>query len=98
MIISKELVVSNKRRDLLVAELKRLKFDIFSHKKEAEEAGEDASTVDDEIDEVNDDEAVGDGYNYLLGVSCRERNPSFSFPKTNHVLIDGNLVIDKREG
>jgi len=69
MIISKELVVSNKKRDLLVGELKRLKFDVFSNKKEAEEAGEDAPTVGDGADETNDDEAVGDGYNYLLGVS-----------------------------
>lgn len=97
MIISKELVVSNKKRDLLVAELKRLKFDIFSNKKEAEEAGEDASTLDEEVDEEKDDDTVGDGYNYLLGVSYIGL-ASTSISSTNYSLTDGNMVFNQRKG
>lgn len=64
MIIKKELVVANKKKVALIAELKSLKFEIFSNKKEAEEGGENAPTVEEE----DDDTDVGDGYNYLLGV------------------------------
>ena len=68
MIIKKELVVSNKKRAVLITELKQLKFDVISTKKEAEEAGE-TETAAEEQEEGNDPSGVGDGYNYLLGVS-----------------------------
>lgn len=60
MIIKKELVVSNKKRDILMAELQKLNFERFSKKKDAIAAGEDAAVVDEE------DEG---GYNYLLGMA-----------------------------
>ncbi|KAF3942273.1 hypothetical protein ABW19_dt0203736 [Dactylella cylindrospora] len=66
MIIKKELVVSNKKRAVLITELKNHKFDVMSSKKEAEEAGETEPTVD-EIESSTDDD-IGDGYNYLLGM------------------------------
>ncbi|KAK6336595.1 DNA topoisomerase 2 [Orbilia javanica] len=66
MIIKKELVVSNKKRAVLIAELRSQKFDVISNKKEAEEAGETEPTV--EESEAGADDGVGDGYNYLLGM------------------------------
>ncbi|KAF3917390.1 hypothetical protein ABW21_db0204435 [Orbilia brochopaga] len=67
MIIKKELVVSNKKRAILITELLSHKFDIISNKKEAEEAGETEAVVE-EADDVPGDDNVGDGYNYLLGM------------------------------
>ncbi|KAK6343214.1 DNA topoisomerase 2 [Orbilia blumenaviensis] len=67
MIIKKELVVSNKKRAILIAELRSQKFDLISNKKEAEEAGETEPTVEENEPSAGDDD-VGDGYNYLLGM------------------------------
>ncbi|KAK6346964.1 DNA topoisomerase 2 [Orbilia brochopaga] len=67
MIIKKELVVSNKKRAILITELLSHKFDVISNKKEAEEAGETEATVE-EADDTPGDDSVGDGYNYLLGM------------------------------
>ncbi|KAK6525539.1 DNA topoisomerase 2 [Arthrobotrys megalospora] len=67
MIIKKELVVSNKKRAVLVAELRSQKFDIISNKKEAEEAGETEPVIEENEASTGDD-GVGDGYNYLLGM------------------------------
>lgn len=66
MIIKRELVVSNKKRKDLIAELKAKGFETFSKKKDALEAGE----TEEALEEDNKD--IGDGYNYLLGV-CPQR-------------------------
>ena len=76
MIIKKELIVSGRKRAEIIAQLQKLNFPTFSKKKEAEMAGEAEPT----LEEINEDdteedlaeaktEKVGDGYNYLLGVS-----------------------------
>ncbi|KAF3179211.1 DNA topoisomerase 2 [Orbilia oligospora] len=67
MIIKKELVVSNKKRAVLIAELRSQKFDVISNKKEAEESGETEPIVE-ENEEITGGDDVGDGFNYLLGM------------------------------
>ncbi|KAK6537718.1 DNA topoisomerase 2 [Orbilia ellipsospora] len=67
MIIKKELVVSNKKRAILIAELRSHKFDIISNKKEADDAGETEPIVEENEDTPGED-GVSDGYNYLLGM------------------------------
>lgn len=62
MIVDKELVVSNRKRADIIAELKKKNFDTFSKKEEAKKADEDEDAEEEE------DTQVGDGYNYLLGV------------------------------
>lgn len=77
MIIKKELVVGGRKRKDLVVELTKLGFKTFSKKKEAEMAGElepslddnDAEEVEEADESVKKEEKIGDGYNYLLGVS-----------------------------
>lgn len=65
MIIKKELVVSNKKRAVLIAELKKLGFEQFSKKKEAKAAGE----TEESLEEEGEEDAAVDGYNYLLGMA-----------------------------
>ncbi|BFZ54993.1 DNA topoisomerase 2 [Savitreella phatthalungensis] len=68
MIISRELVVSNRKRSDLVTELDRLKFTSFPTKKLAHVAGE----VEDVVEEEAEEAAVNHkdhGYDYLLGMA-----------------------------
>ena len=63
MIITKELVVSNKKKSAVVAELRTLKFRPFPKVKKAQEEGEIAPALEDE------DEGSDNDYDYLLGMA-----------------------------
>ena len=63
MIIKKELVVSNKKKDKLVGELRDLKFRPFPKGKKAQEEGEAEPTLEEE------DEGLASDYDYLLGMA-----------------------------
>jgi len=67
MIISKELVVSNKKKTVIEGELRALKFTPFpkANKKAIAVAGETEQTLDDEDAEAGQ---AGD-YDYLLGMA-----------------------------
>lgn len=63
MIIKKELSVSNKKKAVIVAELRTLKFKPFAKTKKAKEEGEQEPTLDEE------DEGQASDYDYLLGMA-----------------------------
>lgn len=63
MIITKELVVSNKRKANLVAELRGLKFQPFPKTKKAREEGEAEQVLEEE------DQGLASDYDYLLGMA-----------------------------
>lgn len=67
MIISKELVVSNKKKADIESELRSLKFKPFAKSKLAKDAGENEPTLEDEENEADGGQA-GD-YDYLLGMA-----------------------------
>ncbi|ODQ54837.1 type II DNA topoisomerase [Saitoella complicata NRRL Y-17804] len=64
MICDHELIVSNKKRKDLVAELKEKGFKSFPKNKEAKEAGEMEEALEDETADAGDK-----GYDYLLGMA-----------------------------
>ena len=71
MIIDGSLVVSKKKKAILVAELRKLKFRPFPKVAEARKEGETADIVENAEEDDNDDEeltAAASDYNYLLGV------------------------------
>ena len=69
MIIDGKLVVSKKKKVVLVEELKKLGFTPFPKVADAKKAGESEDAQNDE-DELEHDGGVGTGdYDYLLGVS-----------------------------
>ena len=63
MIIDKELVVSNKKKANIVAELRTLKFRPFPKSKKTREEGETETTLEEE------DEGLASDYDYLLGMA-----------------------------
>jgi DNA topoisomerase-2 len=68
MIIDGTLVVSKKKKDILVAELRKLNFRAFPKKEEAKKAGEPEDPIDE--DAGNDDTQSGArDYDYLLGMA-----------------------------
>ena len=70
MIIDRKLVVSKKKKSVLVAELKELNFQPFS-KDAAKKANEMEPYIEDEDEEDNEAiETAANSYDYLLGV-CR---------------------------
>ena len=71
MIIDGSLVVSRKKKAVLVAELKRLGFKAFSKVTDAVKAGESEKVADNDEEESEEDgaEAGARDYDYLLGVS-----------------------------
>lgn len=89
MIVDKELVVSGRKRADIIAELKRKKFDTFSKKDQAQQAGETENAADDPDDDEDTD--VGDGYNYLLGVGILFIQ---SVMFITYHFLDGYLVLD----
>jgi DNA topoisomerase-2 len=64
MIITKELVVSNKKKSLVVNELRSLKFRPFPKVRKAQEEGETEAALEDEEDEGSDND-----FDYLLGMA-----------------------------
>ena len=69
MIIDGKLVISKKKKAVLIAELKKLGFDGFPKVQDAAKQGEDAPVVEEEDDA--EEEAVTDAssYDYLLGMA-----------------------------
>lgn len=63
LIITKELVVSGKKKANLVAELRTLKFRPFPKSKKARDEGEVEPSLDEE------DEGLASDYDYLLGMA-----------------------------
>jgi DNA topoisomerase II len=68
MIIDGKLVVSRKKKAVLVTELKKLGFKPFPKVSDAKKAGEFEDAMEDEEDE-GEAEAGANDYDYLLGVS-----------------------------
>jgi DNA topoisomerase-2 len=88
MIIDGKLVVSKKKKAVLVAELKKLNFTPFSKVEDAKKAGEDEDAMEDDESETEVEINASD-YDYLLGVSC--------FSHLYYVILtflDGDLVFD----
>jgi DNA topoisomerase-2 len=71
MIIDGKLVVSKKKKAVLMAELKKLNFQPFRKVEDASKAGELENTAenDEEEDETSDGAIGARDYDYLLGVS-----------------------------
>jgi DNA topoisomerase-2 len=69
MIIDGKLVVSKKKKTVLVAELKKLGFKAFSKVADAQKAGELEDVLEQEEESESDAEAGANDYDYLLGVS-----------------------------
>lgn len=70
MIIDGDLVISKKKKPVLVAELKKHGFKAFPKVIDAVKAGEDAPIVEEEEDESGNDETevLSSAYDYLLGM------------------------------
>lgn len=68
MIIDGKLVVSKKKKSVLVAELQKLGFKPFPKVSDAKKAGELEQVVDEDDDEGEAEVGAND-YDYLLGVS-----------------------------
>lgn len=70
MIVNKELVVSNRKKADIVAELRKLDFRPFSKVSKAKKAGETEELV--EIDDENDDDgndSKDSDFDYLMGMA-----------------------------
>jgi hypothetical protein len=68
MIVDKELVVSNRKKADIVAELRRKDFKSFPKVSQAKEAGEIADVVEEEPDVLTVNESNSD-FDYLLGMA-----------------------------
>ncbi|WWD03111.1 hypothetical protein V865_001158 [Kwoniella europaea PYCC6329] len=84
MIISKELNVNNKKKAVIVDELRALKFRPFPKKVQAKDAGETEAALDEE------DEGMASDYDYLLGMAIW----SLTVEKVNKLLAER----DAKEG
>ncbi|KAK5044835.1 DNA topoisomerase 2 [Exophiala bonariae] len=69
MIIDGKLVISKKKKAVLITELQKLGFTPFPKIKDAEESGELEPVVEEEIDESDDDSIDASAYDYLLGMA-----------------------------
>ena len=67
MIVDKELVISNKKKVDVIAELRKLQFRPFPTIKKAKDAGETEQAAEDE-DEDEEVENNGTDYDYLLNM------------------------------
>lgn len=68
MIVDKTLVISNKKRVDIIAELRKLQFRAFPTIKKAKEAGETEPAAEDEDEEEDDVDTHGTDYDYLLNM------------------------------
>jgi DNA topoisomerase-2 len=104
MVIRGQLVVGGKKRKEIVAQLKKHSFPLFSKKKDAELAGELEPTLDEPEEDdssaaAKKDDDVGDGYNYLLGVSHLRESHHYSLANlTCYCVADGHLDFNRGEG
>lgn len=71
MIMDGKLVISRKKKSLLIAELKKLNFDAFPKKEDASKAGELEAMVANEDEDEQDVDLAADAsaYDYLLGMA-----------------------------
>lgn len=90
MIINGELIVSKKKKIVLVQELQELKFKTFPKVSDAIKEGELAPIVDKDDEEEENGETGGAAYDYLLGVSAIL---DYHLESTD-IVVDANLVID----
>lgn len=68
MIIDQKLVISKKRKAVLVAELQKLNFDPFPKSQDPSKAGEVEEVVEDEEESDGDQQVDANSYDYLLGM------------------------------
>ncbi|OJJ49061.1 hypothetical protein ASPZODRAFT_60711 [Penicilliopsis zonata CBS 506.65] len=68
MIIDNKLIISKKKKSVLVAELKDKGFKAFPKVADAVKAGEDHPVVEEEEDPSDNSEALSNAYDYLLGM------------------------------
>jgi DNA topoisomerase-2 len=68
-IIDNKLVVSKKKKPVLVAELRKRDYEPFPKVKDAQKAGETDDVVDNEDEVAADEDSGARDYDYLLGVS-----------------------------
>lgn len=67
-IIEGKLVVSKKKKPVLVAELRKRNYEAFSKIKDAEKAGETEDVIENEEEVEDDDDTDARDFDYLLGV------------------------------
>lgn len=90
MIVNKELVVSNRKKADIVAELRKLDFRPFSKVSKAKKAGETEELVEINDDENEDeDEGKDTDYDYLLGMAIW----SLTKEKVSSVATLGNSLL-----
>jgi DNA topoisomerase-2 len=68
-IIENKLVVSKKKKPVLVAELRKRDYEAFPKVTEAQKAGETDDVVDNEEEVAADEDSGARDFDYLLGVS-----------------------------
>jgi hypothetical protein len=68
-IIENKLVVSKKKKPVLVAELRKRDYEAFPKVTDAQKAGETDDVVDNEEEVAADEDSGARDYDYLLGVS-----------------------------
>jgi DNA topoisomerase-2 len=70
MIIERELIISKKKKAVLITELKKLNFKPFAKIEDATKDGEIAPVVEDDAENDDEDEIAlaSSSYDYLLGV------------------------------
>jgi DNA topoisomerase-2 len=68
-IIDNKLVVSKKKKPVLVAELRERKYEAFPKVKDAKKADETDDVVENDEEVTQDEDAGARDYDYLLGVS-----------------------------
>jgi len=91
MIIDGKLIVSKKKKAVLVTELKKLNFTPFSKAADAKAAGEMEDAMEEE-EESEENEVNASDYDYLLGVSGSSRIVAHCILN----CLDGHLVLDSR--
>jgi DNA topoisomerase-2 len=76
-IIDNKLIVSKKKKPILVAELRKRDFEPFPKVKDARRAGETDDVVENEDEVASDEDAGARDFDYLLGVSLRSQHSLF---------------------
>jgi DNA topoisomerase-2 len=105
MIVDKELVISNRKRVDIIADLRKHKFRAFPKIKKAKEAGEEEDALEQE-QEQDEGTSNGNDYDYLLGMAIasltkeKVRVEIFSSSTLSDAgVVDRETVADRvREG
>ena len=93
MIVSKELVVSGRKKVDIVAELRKKDFKPFPKTSKAKAAGETEDVVEEDDDDEKDENAVSHDYDYLLNMAIssltkeRVRQGSQDIVKTTNKCV-----------